>query len=52
MILINYSLNIYFQDNSAVSNYGYEQNQAEVNYPDIPYAPGYGYDKSYVSPNR
>ncbi|XP_072949780.1 uncharacterized protein [Epargyreus clarus] len=33
-------------DNSAASNYGYG-NPVEVAYPDIPYAPGYGYGPDY-----
>lgn len=33
-------------------NYGFIPGTAEVAYPDIAYAPGYGYDSSYAASNK
>ncbi|XP_013192347.1 uncharacterized protein LOC106136363 [Amyelois transitella] len=38
-------------DNLAIPNYGFVANPVEVAYPDIPYAPGYGYDNGYSGPH-
>ncbi|KAJ0177863.1 hypothetical protein K1T71_006736 [Dendrolimus kikuchii] len=35
-----------------VPNYGYAPGPSEVAYPDIPYAPGYGYDNGYPDNDR
>lgn len=40
---------VLFQD---VPNYGYAPGPLEVAYPDIPYAPGYGYDTGYLDTDK
>ncbi|XP_026318540.1 uncharacterized protein LOC113229227, partial [Hyposmocoma kahamanoa] len=39
-------------DTLTIPNYGFVAAPAEVAYPDVPYAPGYGYDSGYGTSNN